>query len=211
MDADYYTVNQGIHPDFVAGLKAIMAGAFQLLFQAETLLLVGSCVTFQVSRALLPLQADMSTPFCRGAEQAANSKAFHCLGGCVEGHGTNHCWSREGSTLWAWRATQTGKVSLCLRFRFSADDSGVAINAGMLECRALLEQEERLDDMTVDEALAAYPTLAQEIKNEIEAGEWSAVPLQDVVCCMFSLRRWCPPDVAGEYDNTNAGHKLEVA
>lgn len=27
VDADYYTVNQGIHGDFVAGLKAIMAGA----------------------------------------------------------------------------------------------------------------------------------------------------------------------------------------
>jgi hypothetical protein len=27
VDADYYTVNQGIHPDFVVGLKAIMAGA----------------------------------------------------------------------------------------------------------------------------------------------------------------------------------------
>lgn len=27
MDTDYYTVNQGIHADFVAGLNAIMAGA----------------------------------------------------------------------------------------------------------------------------------------------------------------------------------------
>jgi hypothetical protein len=26
IDADYYTVNKGIHPDFVVGLKAIMAG-----------------------------------------------------------------------------------------------------------------------------------------------------------------------------------------
>lgn len=27
VDADYYTINQGIHSDFVAGLKTIMAGA----------------------------------------------------------------------------------------------------------------------------------------------------------------------------------------
>lgn len=33
-----------------------------------------------------------------------------------------------------------------------------------------MEQEERLDDLTVDEALDMYPKLAQEIKDEIEAG-----------------------------------------
>ena len=31
VDADYYTVNQGMHGDFVAGLKAIMAGTFPWL------------------------------------------------------------------------------------------------------------------------------------------------------------------------------------
>jgi hypothetical protein len=51
-------------------------------------------------------------------------------------------------------------------------------------CRTLQETEERLDDLTVDEVLELYPKLAQEIKDEIEAGE---------------------------YDRTNAGHKLEPA
>ena len=40
----------------------------------------------------------------------------------------------------------------------------------LLPCRSLMEQEERLDDLTIDEALAMYPKLAQEIKDEIEAG-----------------------------------------
>ena len=40
-----------------------------------------------------------------------------------------------------------------------------------MECRSLMEQEERLDDLTVDEALDMYPKLAQEIKDEIEGGE----------------------------------------
>lgn len=39
-------------------------------------------------------------------------------------------------------------------------------------CRALADYEERLDDITVDEMLEQYPQLAQEIKDEIEAGVW---------------------------------------
>lgn len=38
--------------------------------------------------------------------------------------------------------------------------------------RNLAEIEERLDDMTVDEMLEKYPVLAQEIKDEIEAGNY---------------------------------------
>lgn len=50
-------------------------------------------------------------------------------------------------------------------------------------CRQLAELEERLDDVTVDEMLELYPDLAQEIKDEIEAGD---------------------------YSKTNAGHKLSI-
>lgn len=49
--------------------------------------------------------------------------------------------------------------------------------------RQLAELEERLDDVTVDEMLELYPDLAQEIKDEIEAGD---------------------------YSKTNAGHKLSI-
>jgi hypothetical protein len=43
-------------------------------------------------------------------------------------------------------------------------------NAGIR--RSLAEIEERLDDMTVNELLEKYPVLAQEIKDEIEAGNF---------------------------------------
>lgn len=40
-------------------------------------------------------------------------------------------------------------------------------------CRQLADLEERLDEVTVDEMLELYPDLAQEIKDEIEAGDYS--------------------------------------
>jgi len=43
----------------------------------------------------------------------------------------------------------------------------------MNPCRQLADLEERLDEITVDEMLELYPQLAQEIKDEIEAGEYS--------------------------------------
>jgi DNA primase large subunit len=42
----------------------------------------------------------------------------------------------------------------------------------LIAYRELAEIEERLEEITVDEMLEKYPELAQEIKEEIEAGNW---------------------------------------
>lgn len=119
VDADYYTVNQGIHPDFVTGLKAIMAE----------------------EQSKQPI----AKPFTAWAD--------------------------------AWKAMEPTVAE--------AEKAALSELEDLRKMeRSLLEQEERLDDLTVDEALALHPKLAQEIKDEIEAGE---------------------------YDRTNAGHKLEAA
>lgn len=119
VDADFYTVNQGVHPDFVTGLKSIMA-----------------------------------------EEQSKQPAA-------------------KPFTAWsdAWKAMEPTIAEAEKAALAELDDL-------RKKERSLMEQEERLDDLTVDEALTMYPKLAQEIKDEIEAGE---------------------------YDRTNAGHKLEVA
>lgn len=39
-------------------------------------------------------------------------------------------------------------------------------------CRQLMDFRDRLEEITVDEMLEKYPVLAQEIKDEIEAGIW---------------------------------------
>jgi hypothetical protein len=44
--------------------------------------------------------------------------------------------------------------------------------AGDPSRRQLAEFEERLEEITVDEMLERYPQLAQEIKDEVEAGVW---------------------------------------
>jgi hypothetical protein len=41
-----------------------------------------------------------------------------------------------------------------------------------LYCRYLDDFEDRLTEVTVDEMLEKYPVIAQEIKDEIEAGIW---------------------------------------
>jgi hypothetical protein len=42
----------------------------------------------------------------------------------------------------------------------------------LIKCRRLDDLEESLSDMTVHDMLERYPVLAQEIKDEIEAGIW---------------------------------------
>lgn len=119
VDADYYTKNQGIHADFVTGLKTIM--------------------TEEKSKQ------PTAKPFTAWAD--------------------------------AWKAMEPTIAE-------AEKECLAELDELRKRERSLMEQEERLDDLTVDEALAMYPKLAQEIKDEIEAGE---------------------------YDRTNAGHKLEAA
>eukprot|EP00892_Ulva_mutabilis_P011010 jgi/Ulvmu1/8281/UM041_0093.1 len=108
VDASYYTDGLGIHPDFVTGLKSMMA------------------------------------------EEAGKQPA------------------PKPDTTWEdmWKIMAPGVTEAQQKVLTDLDEV-------RKQERQLADLEERLDEITVDEMLELYPQLAQEIKDEIEAGDYS--------------------------------------
>lgn len=160
VDRSYYTDSLGIHPDFVTGLQTIMTGVF---FQRIA-------------------TSDRSRPphmIVIPAEEAAKQPTPKV------DNTWEHMWKTmapgvtEAQQKVLTELDEVRKQERCAPVPFNGLQRFLLYNCygaacrTPSSCRQLADLEERLDEITVDEMLELYPQLAQEIKDEIEAGDYS--------------------------------------